>query len=221
MRGGHVSQRRPSKATAMTRLPALLCLGQLAASASAALPELWVGEIRADVATASQASSHTVSAQQHGGKPQSAVPAPALAWNCIDEAAADSAQVVCFFSLASLTEFTMPPAATPPTFVQDPAAPVFDTMAAARERCQGLFPGADLATPTTAQRNTAAYKVVDRLLEPHWLGATNPNTQKDSTDVTWLDDSPSKNFLPWDSASNQPNDCDGPDQPETCIFLGP
>ena len=22
-------------------------------------------------------------------------------------------------------------------------------------------------------------------------------------------------------ASNQPNDCDGPKQPETCIFLGP
>ena len=66
--------------------------------------------------------------------------------------------------------------------------------------------------------------------------------------MTWLDGSESSNFLPWDSvsptaackrrfslgslcphpdravllqASNQPNDCDGPKQPETCIFLGP
>ena len=46
------------------------------------------------------------------------------------------------------------------------------------------------------------------------------NTAPDSIEVAWLDGSPSKNFLPWDSASNQPNDCDGPDQPESCIFLG-
>ncbi len=62
--------------------------------------------------------------------------------------------------------------------------------------------------------------MVESVLEPHWIGADNPNTTTDSTAVTWLDGTSSNNFLPWDSASNQPNDCDGPDQPETCIFLG-
>lgn len=208
----------------MRRCCALLVCA--ARATNAALPELWVGDVRADVVAASQADSHIVSGHQHGATRQPArqrmSAVPALAWNCINEPAADASQVVCFFSLASLTDYyPMPPATTPPTFVQDPAAPVFDTMATARERCQALFPGADLAAPTTAQRNTAAYKVVDRVLEPHWIGASNPDTQKDSTDVAWLDGSASENFLPWDSASNQPNDCDGPDQPETCIFLGP
>lgn len=66
----------------------------------------------------------------------------------------------------------------------------------------------------------AAYQVVESVLEPHWIGGDNPNVAIGSTEVTWLDGTPANNFLPWDSSSGQPNDCDGPDQPESCIFLG-
>ena len=83
---------------------------------------------------------------------------------------------LCYFSLATVgTAYPKPPSATPKDFAVDPTAPAFDSRAKARARCRSVLEGADLATPSNAQRNGAAAAVVAQLLEPHWIGADNPD----------------------------------------------
>lgn len=111
----------------------------------------------------------------------------------------------CVFSLAGLLE-------------HQPGE--FESRDEARERCRTLSPNADLAMPTTPARNAAAGHVVSAVGLPHWLGGSDfPNGE-----VTWLDgsaDAWGAEPRPWHEPSGQPNDCDGPDAPETCMFMGP
>ncbi len=85
---------------------------------------------------------------------------PALAWKCFDE----GNRPVCLFSLASLVEYPAPPSATPRNFVQDETNPVFDSRSTALKRCRSYWPSAELASPSTAQRNvvrTLALRVLN------------------------------------------------------------
>jgi hypothetical protein len=97
----------------------------------------------------------------------------------------------------------------------------FDTRTMARQKCKILSPDADLAVPSSLERNSAAGRVVSSVGHPHWLGGNDsPNGH-----VTWLDKSGAIGWgantdLPWHSPSGQPNDCDGPES-EKCIFMGP
>ena len=136
------------RAMLLLGVPAVL-MPQLLLSAHAAAPQMYVGPARKDVVTAAPAHSGTMLPNAPGRDGE----APALAWHCIDEPAGETTQSVCFFSLASLVDYPTPPSATPPDFVQDAAHPAFDSRAAAQERCRGYWPGAELASPTTPQRN--------------------------------------------------------------------
>ena len=129
-------------------------------------------------------------------------------------------QKICFYSLQSVSAFPPP----------DTTQAAFDSIAGARSRCEDTSvasssvssPDAQphrtaLASPFNALRNAAASKVVSAVGSPHWINAL--NEAKDH--IQWQDGSPSSSYRPWDAASNQPNDCDGPESPETCVFLGP
>jgi len=130
----------------------------------------------------------------------------ALPHECVTERMAGSSDHYCMFSLANeMTYSDME----------------FDSRAIARQRCKLLSPDADLAIPSSEERNLAAGHIVSSVAQPHWLGGDDgPNGR-----VTWLDESNVAGWgtnvkLPWHEPSGQPNDCDGPDS-EKCMFMGP
>jgi len=95
----------------------------------------------------------------------------------------------------------------------------FDTQVDARIKCQMSTTkyNADLAFLGTPRINELAADIVSDMSAPHWFGAFNPEGRSidwHSSDMvdTW------ENDHPWDEASGNPNDHEGP---ETCIFVGP
>lgn len=96
-----------------------------------------------------------------------------------------------------------------------PRPGVFDNQKSARKHCRRINKHADLAVLPTVEWNEFARDIITCKGVPHWLNARNPEGQ----DVYWNGHLQGKSeFTLWDSASQQPNDCDGS---EECVIIGP
>ena len=107
-------------------------------------------------------------------------------------------------------------------------SPRFLSRLEATRLCKTLSPEAALAAPFTVARNGAAGRVVSGVASPHWLAADDaPNgvlawPSKATATARGLETSgDAVEPWPWHEPSAQPNDCEGPDKPETCVFIGP
>jgi len=109
----------------------------------------------------------------------------------------------------------------------------FEDVETAIRLCESTHPMGRLARLDDHVKQETARSVVLELNEPHWLGAVNPsgNTVKwfhehamsphsTSFDDFLESDTWEENY-PWHELSGQPNDCDGAELPESCIFIGP
>jgi len=99
--------------------------------------------------------------------------------------------------------------------------------------------------PTSPERNEALQKVVDETGSPHWLGAHNsmhgdtnshrpPRIEKPDfkeAHVDWLETGANGvghfhgkkhlEYKNWDTSKGEPDDADGKEHPEECVFVGP
>ena len=207
-------------------LPALLLLPPALSAAQPPPPHIARTSSRLHVglphagARSAPAPHHSQSAAS--GVDTSEPDAPSLYRRCVNEAVGGTHRAVCYWSLATLLDYPTPPPGTPDSYVSTGLE--FDSRDRARERCREMVPGADLAAPSTPQRNHAASAVVEAVGEPHWIAADNPPAaqagwlgtsegRQDSAHVaesggatvTWLSEAtPSAgHFLPWDSSSGQ------------------
>ena len=91
----------------------------------------------------------------------------------------------------------------------------------ARGVCKaGLGVDAELATLQNPRLAKLAKEVVDETKKPHWISGFETAGVPIIDWGSGIADGWKGAPYPWDTASGQPNDCDGPGT-EPCIFVGP
>jgi hypothetical protein len=112
----------------------------------------------------------------------------------------------------------------------------YEDVATSNMLCESTHPLSRLALLDDPVKHEAAEEVVEIVESPHWIAAENPEGksvkffhQYDGQEINLSSDHPEaflesdlwEDNYPWDERSRQPDDFDGPDLPEKCIFMGP